>query len=310
VATQKRGATLTRQLLAFARKDVSQPKPIDLARTLSDMTALLDRAVGEKVTVQLDCAPECTILADPGRIEQVVLNLVLNARDAMPDGGRVWIRCAQNAQRVRFEVEDEGIGMDAATQARVFEPFFTTKVRNHGTGLGLSTVHGIVVDSGGSIELRSELGRGTLFVVSWPRTPQSAEPEAIAPVSIDGAARAVLLVEDNDGARAFVQRLLRDCGFRVEAARSAEEALELSAERNAAPDLVLCDVIMPGLTGPQLVSRLKARWPGLCCLFMSGYLGDVGLGDGFDAATDLVLKPFTASELLERIARKLDVGCT
>jgi CheY-like chemotaxis protein len=170
-------------------------------------------------------------------------------------------------------------------------------------------VHGIVVDSGGRIELESELGRGTRFIMHWPRAAHAPEPDNLEPVAIEGAERAVLVVEDNDGARVFVERLLHDRGFQVEAARNAEEALELTARRNSPPDLVLCDVIMPGLSGPQLVAKLKARWPSLCCLFMSGYIGDVGLGDDFDAAKDLVLKPFTATELLERVAHKLGVHC-
>ena len=242
----------------------------------------------------------------PGRIEQVVLNLVVNARDAMPGGGRLWVRCAGQGSRVRLEVEDEGVGMDEATKARVFEPFFTTKGRNHGTGLGLSTVHGIVVDSGGSIEIETELGHGTRFSVLWPRAALVAEREHVAPVELAGAGRSVLLVEDNAGARVFIQRLLRDCGFRVESAANAEKALALAAEHGTAPDLVLSDVVMPGLTGPQLVARLKQRWPALRALFISGYLGDVALGEGFDPATDLVPKPFSAGELLDRIAHKLE----
>jgi signal transduction histidine kinase/CheY-like chemotaxis protein len=306
VATQQRGALLTRQLLAFARKDIAQPRPIDLAITLRDMTALLERAVGERVRLLLDCAPDCGIVADPGRIEQVVLNLVVNARDAMPEGGRVWVRCAAASERVRLEVEDEGVGMDEATQQRVFEPFFTTKGRDHGTGLGLATVHGIVAGSGGSIELDSQIGRGTRFRIEWPRAALVAERERAPAVALDGAGRSVLLVEDNDGARVFIQRLLADRRFRVESARNAEEALDLAARRSAPPDLVLSDVIMPGLSGPQFVSRLKQRWPALRALFISGYLGDVALGDGFDPAADLVPKPFTAAELLARIARKLE----
>jgi signal transduction histidine kinase len=148
-AAQRRGAALTRQLLAFARKDTAQPRPIDLSRSLSDLTALLRRAVGDDVQIHLEAEPGCTIVADPGHIEQAMLNLALNARDAMPEGGRLWIRCSVERGYVRLEVEDEGVGMDEAVQARIFEPFFTTKSRDRGTGLGLSTVHGIVIDSGG-----------------------------------------------------------------------------------------------------------------------------------------------------------------
>jgi signal transduction histidine kinase/ActR/RegA family two-component response regulator len=305
LSAQRRGATLTRQLLAFARKDTDQPRPMDLARTLADVAGLLRRALGEKVQVHVEAEPGCAIVADPGRIEQVLLNLGLNARDAMPRGGRLWIRCGLDAGRVRLEVQDEGVGMDEQVQARAFEPFFTTKGRERGTGLGLSTVHGIVGDSGGSIELQSRVGQGTLFVVRWPRAAFVPEAEGDSQIELDGAGRRVLLVEDNDGARAYVQRLLDERGFRVTAARSAEEAAVLCAQDDAAPDLVVTDVILPGLTGPDLVRELKERWPALRCVFVSGYLGDVPLGVGFDPATDLVPKPFTSSELLARIASKL-----
>jgi signal transduction histidine kinase len=306
VGTQRRGAALTRQLLAFARKDISQPEPMDLGSALGKMTGLLERAVGARVRLQLDCEPECTIVADRGRIEQVVLNLAVNARDAMPDGGMLWIRCEKTATEVRLEVADEGVGMDEATKSRLFEPFFTTKPRDQGTGLGLATVHGIVADSNGRIEVDSKLGRGTRFTLHWPRSVLAPAAEDALPVQLSGAQRLVLLVEDNDGARSFVQRLLLNRGFRVEAARSADEALERVAGSASAPDLVLCDVIMPGRSGPELVAQLKSRWPGLRCLFMSGYLGDVALGDGFDQTADLVAKPFTSAELLARIARKLE----
>jgi signal transduction histidine kinase/CheY-like chemotaxis protein len=306
VSTQRRGATLTRQLLAFARKDTAQPRPMDLERTLANLATLLRRAVGDQVQLHVESEPGCTIVADPGRIEQVLLNLAVNARDAMPEGGRLWIRCGVDGGRVRLEVEDEGVGMDEQVQARVFEPFFTTKGRDRGTGLGLSTVHGIVADSGGSIELHSRVRHGTRFIVHWPRAALVPEPAGDdAQVELDGAGRSVLLVEDNDGARVYFQRLLAERGFLVTAARSAEEATALLAPEAGPPDLVVTDVILPGLSGPDLIRELSSRWPSLRCLFVSGYLGDVALGAGFDAATDLVLKPFTASELLTAIAGKL-----
>jgi signal transduction histidine kinase len=307
LAAQRRGAALTRQLLAFARKDTAQPRPIDLSRSLSDLTALLRRAVGDSVQLHLEAEPGCTIVADPGHAEQVVLNLALNARDAMPEGGRLWIRSSVEHGHVRLEVEDEGVGMDDAVQARAFEPFFTTKSRDHGTGLGLSTVHGIVIDSGGQIELTSRVGHGTRFTLRWPRTALVPESDdAAAVVQLAGAERAVLLVDDNHGARSFVQRVLEGHGFRVVAASSAEEALSLTEARASPPDLLVSDVIMPGQSGPELAARLRQRWPSLRCLFVSGYLGDVALGEGFDPAKDLVRKPFTASQLLARIATKLE----
>lgn len=305
VAAQERGAKLTKQLLAFARKDIAQPRPVDLARMLADLTSLLKRAAGAKARLHIEAEPGCVIVADPGRIEQVVFNFAVNARDAMPDGGRLWIRCSRSDHQVTLEVEDEGVGIDEPTQLRVFEPFFTTKDRHKGTGLGLSTVHGIVSDSGGTIELVSAVGRGTRFTVRWPRSAMVPDADTGGEVLLEGAGRSVLLVEDTDGARSYIQRVLLERGFRVTAARSAEEALTLAAELGSPPDLVLSDVILPGLTGPDLVARLKERWPELVCLFVSGYVGNVALGPGFDPAVDLVPKPFTPSELLTRVAGKV-----
>jgi signal transduction histidine kinase/CheY-like chemotaxis protein len=305
VAAQRRGATLTRQLLAFARKDTPRPRSIDLSRALAELTELLRRAIGERVQLHVEAEPECPILADPGRIEQVVVNLAVNASDAMPDGGRLWIRCVKDGDRVRLEVEDEGVGIDEATQERIFEPFFTTKGRHRGTGLGLSTVHGIVTESGGSIELHSRIGHGTRFTLRWPRATLGPIDEPVDATELLGAGRCVLWVEDNDGARDYVRGVLEERGFLVVSARSAEEALELTTKLHEAPDLVLSDVILPGLTGPELVAKLKQRWPSLRCLFVSGYVGDVALGAGFDPARDLVLKPFTSQELFARVAAKL-----
>jgi signal transduction histidine kinase/ActR/RegA family two-component response regulator len=305
VAAQHRGASLTKQLLAFARKDTAQPRPIDLSRSLAALKALLLRAVGDRVQLHVEAEPGCAIVADPGRIEQVLLNLAVNARDAMPDGGRLWIRCSASEGQVQLEVEDEGTGMDEQVQARAFEPFFTTKGRDHGTGLGLSTVHGIVTDSGGSIDLQSRVGQGTRFTVRWARVGLVPEAESAPQIELAGGDRSVLLVEDNAGARSYFHALLAERGFRVTAAGSAEEAVALTDGTLPAPDLVLTDVVLPGRTGPELVAQLRARWPALPCLFVSGYLGDIALGDGFDPATDLVPKPFTPSELLARIASKL-----
>jgi two-component system, cell cycle sensor histidine kinase and response regulator CckA len=306
VATQERGAKLTKQLLAFARKDIPRPRPMDLAVMLAGVTALLKRAVGERTRLHVEAEPDCVIVADTGRIEQVVFNLAVNARDAMPEGGAMWIRCSKSDDRVTLEVEDEGVGIDEETQLRVFEPFFTTKGRHKGTGLGLSTVHGIVADSGGNIRIASRVGQGTRFIVQWPRTSLVPEPDSERTVELDGAGRTVLLVEDNDGARAYMERLLLDRGFQVMATRSAEAALSQVADVASPPDLVLSDVILPGQTGPELVARLKKRWPDIPCLFVSGYIGDIALGAGFDEVGDLVPKPFTSNTLLKHVARKLE----
>ncbi len=306
VAVQRRGATLVRQLLAFARKDILQPTPMDLARTLQETTSLLKRLIGERIRIELQAQPGCSIIADPGRIEQVIINLASNARDAMPEGGTLTLRCAPSEHAVLLEVEDTGTGMDASVQARVFEPFFTTKGRHQGTGLGLSTVHGIVTESGGSIEVDSQLGRGSRFTVRWPRSPLVLDTERAQPEqsTLEGRNRRIVVVEDHDGARKYVKQLLEDRGFDVVVARDGAEALHL-AEHTYAPALVLTDVLMPGMTGPELIVLLQAHWPAVPCLFMSGFLGDISLGPTFDPRKDLVTKPFTPSELLDRIASKL-----
>jgi signal transduction histidine kinase len=306
VTVQQRGASLVRQLLAFARKDLTQPVPMDLASTLQDAVGLLKRLVGGRVRIDVAAQAGCAIVADPGRVEQVIINLAINARDAMPDGGTLTLRCAASEHEVKLEVEDTGVGMDESVKARVFEPFFTTKPRHQGTGLGLSTVHGIVTEARGSIEIESEPGRGTRFVVRFPKSPLVLEAERAASeqTTLEGRNRRIVLVEDHDGARNYVRQLLEDHGFDVAAACDGAEALHL-AEHTYAPALVLTDVLMPGMTGPELIVRLQARWPGVPCLFMSGFLGDIALGPGFDPRNDLLAKPFTAGELLDRIARKL-----
>jgi signal transduction histidine kinase/CheY-like chemotaxis protein len=306
VAMQRRGASLVRQLLAFARKDLSQPTPMDLARTLHGTAGLLERLVGEQIRIDVQAQPGCAIVADPGRIEQVFVNLASNARDAMPEGGTLTLRCTASEHDVTLEVADTGRGMDESVKARVFEPFFTTKDRHQGMGLGLSTVHGIVTESRGSIEVDSKLGRGTRFIVRWPRSPLVIEAESAPPEhsALEGLNRRIVLIEDHDGARNYVKLLLEERGFDVAVARDGEAALHL-AEHTYAPALVLSDVLLPQMTGPELIVRLRARWPEVPCLFMSGFLGDIALGAGFDPRKDLVAKPFTASELLERIASKL-----
>jgi len=306
VTVQQRGASLVRQLLAFARKDVTQPVPMDLSAALQDAVGLLKRLVGERVRIETQAQPDCSIVADPGRIEQVFINLATNARDAMPEGGTLTLRCAASEHEVTLEIEDNGTGMDESVTARVFEPFFTTKGRHQGTGLGLSTVHGIVSEARGSLDIDSQRGRGTRVIVRFPKSPLVLEAEAAAPEqsTLQGHNRRIVLVEDHDGARNYVRQLLEDRGFDVAVASDGAEALHL-AQHSYAPALVLTDVLMPGMTGPELIVRLRSHWPGVPCLFMSGFMGDISLGAGFDPRKDLVAKPFTASELLDRIARKL-----
>jgi two-component system cell cycle sensor histidine kinase/response regulator CckA len=307
VAAQKRGAALVRQLLAFARKDVVQPRPMDVAAALSEMSVLLERLIGERVELVVEAHGLCPIMADPGRFEQVILNLAANARDAMPGGGKVVIACEADAKTVTLRVSDTGVGIAPEMRSRIFEPFFTTKARSKGTGLGLSTVHGIVTDSGGSIEVESEPGQGTRFTIRWPRSFLLADRHGSSQSfrAVTGAGLSILLVEDDAQARTYVTQLLTGHGYKVEVACDAEDALQRAEGRAAPPDLLLSDVVMPGLSGPELARKLADRWPGLRTLFMSGYLGDIAERDGIDPVADLIAKPFSGRDLLERIDRKL-----
>lgn len=309
LAMQERGATLVRQLLAFARKDVSKPRAMDVTRILIEMVTLLERLLGEQVTLDLHVRAACPIMADPGKIEQVILNLAVNAKDAMPKGGDLHILCDADDEVVTLTVADTGMGMSQETLSQIFEPFFTTKTRGKGTGLGLSMVHGIVVDSGGTIEVISEEGEGTRFIIRWPKCDTDIEfvtPEARKKI-IRGNGQRVFVLEDNDTMRTFLKRLLDRRGFEVTSARNAEVAKSLFDELDAPPDLILSDVVMPGMSGPQFVKQVLERWPDIAVLFMSGYLGDDASDFEFDLTTDLIAKPFKAEDLMERLAEKLNL---
>jgi CheY-like chemotaxis protein len=264
------------------------------------------------------------VKADRGQIEQVVMNLVVNGRDAMPNGGvlaistRVVHLDAAYARRhagvnpgkhVVFSVRDTGVGMDAATQQRIFEPFFTTKVKGKGTGLGLSTVYGIVRQSGGHIEVRSSPGRGTTFDIILPQI--SATVPAKAEHSIGAAmprgSETVLIVEDEDAVRHIVRRVLEGQGYLILEARDGNEALRICAQRGESVDLVLSDVIMPGMGGRELSRTLAATHPTLPILFMSGYNEEGELtGDGAELATSVLAKPFTSETLARHVREALD----
>ncbi len=310
LAVQERGAALTRQLLSFARKEVVQPRLIDLAKILSGMDKLFDRLVGEQIELHLGLTGPCPIHADPGQIEQVMLNLCANARDAMPHGGHLWINCRPIGGDVMVTVEDSGQGMDEQTRERAFEPFFTTKPRGAGTGLGLSTVHGIVSDSGGHIQVHSRIGHGTCFELRWPKSAERPNDEA--PRSSQRAFTSgtgwVLLAEDDEHSRRFVQQLLTQAGYQVIAAADGRGALEELKQLELPPDLLLTDVMMPGMTGVELAQAIRQLYPQVPVLFISGYLDDVLSDAPFDPVEDLLLKPFQADELLRRIGRKLRGG--
>jgi two-component system, cell cycle sensor histidine kinase and response regulator CckA len=318
-------AVLTRQLLAFSRKQVLEPRVLDLNTVVVRLDKMLRRLIGEHIRLALELAPELgRVKADPGQLEQVVMNLVVNARDAMPHGGTVTVATAdvdfeaasalrgleaKPGPHVLLRVHDTGHGMDGATQRRVFEPFFTTKALGKGTGLGLSTVYGIVKQSGGSIRVQSEPGKGATFEVYLPRVDDALQPAPAAPTAVRPLAgnETLLVVEDDAAVRRVTERLVRAAGYRVLTAASPAEALRLEAEHPGPLHLLLTDMVMPGMSGRELAVRLRRSRPELRVLFMSGYT-DGGL-DGLeplalDAA--LVAKPFTATELMRKVREALD----
>ncbi len=319
----RRAADLTKQLLAFSRRQAMQPVPVDLNGVVRAMEQMLQRLIGEDVRIETRLvAGEARIRADRAQLEQVLMNLLVNARDAMPGGGTVTVATgvealdADAARRVdpamragswvRLTVRDTGVGMEPGVLEHAFEPFFTTKPVGYGTGLGLATVHGIVSQSGGYVTLDSEPGRGTRVGIWLPEEPGAATPptppegsEAVA-AGPEGRAT-ILLVEDEAAVREVTRRILEHHGYRVLAARHADEALTVA--RYAGPiDLLLTDVVMPGLGGRELAERLLAARPGLPVLFMSGYNDDEVLRRGLELPTPrLLAKPFTIDTLVARV---------
>ena len=320
-----RAAALTRQLLAFSRKQVLQPRVVDLNAVVTELTAMLRRLIGEHVELRLQLQPGLgRVLADPGQLEQVVTNLAVNARDAMPSGGTLTVRTADvdaadvpphgaesgpvPGRLVELSVADDGVGMDERTQARLFEPFFTTKELGRGTGLGLATVYGIVRQSGGHIRVSSRLHHGSTFTVYLPRAEGSLEaaPETLGWTEQPGGAGTALVVEDEETVRRLACRVLRAKGYRVLEASSPAEALQLVRQVAPAIDLLLTDIVMPGMSGPALVERLVAGMPGLRVLYMTGYAREAIERQGtLPAGGALLEKPFTAQQLADRVRRAL-----
>lgn len=317
-------AGLTRQLLTFSRKQIIEPKVLDLNAVVGNMRGMLGRLIGEDVKVVLNLRPGlATVKADAGQMEQIVLNLAVNARDAMPSGGTLTIETAnvdldENYANTHFSVKpgpyvgltvtDTGTGMLPEVQARLFEPFFTTKEIGKGTGLGLATVHGIVARSGGSIGVYSEIGKGTSFTAYFPQTAGgavAADPRAPA-VQARAAEETLLVVEDAEALRILAKRILERQGYRVLLAANAGEALHLF-KSNEVIDLILTDVIMPGGSGPELTRRLVAERPGLKVLYMSGYTEDAISHHGvLDPGIAFLHKPFTSESLGRKIREVLD----
>jgi signal transduction histidine kinase len=324
----ERAASLTRQLLAFSRRQVLAPRVFVLNSVLQDMDKMLRRLIGEDIQLTFTLAKDLgAVKVDPGQIEQVLLNLVVNARDAMPRGGRLTIETA-NVQLddnyagthpdvtpgpyVMMAVTDSGCGMDAATQARIFEPFFTTKGPDKGTGLGLATVYGIVKQSGGSIYVYSEVGRGTCFKVYLPRhegapvAEQVSAPAPTAKVSSHGK-ETLLIVEDDNSVRALTRTVLRSYSYDVIEAIDADDALKWVSEHAQPIHLLVTDLVMPGMSGRELAERVTELRPGLKVLYVSGYTDDAVVRHGLlQQEVAFLQKPFTPKTLASKVREVLD----
>ena len=320
-----RAANLTRQLLAFGRKQILQPLALDLNSVVSDMNKMLRRLIGEDIALTAKLAQDLRkIKADPGQVEQVLINLVVNARDAMPTGGSLTIETAnvqldreyasrhvgiQPGRFVMLAVSDTGTGMDEATRARIFEPFFTTKEKGKGTGLGLSTVYGIVQQSGGSIWVYSEPNQGTSFKVYLPELRSDASANVVESTIdvIESGSETILLVEDEEVVRGLTTNILEGAGYHVIAASGGAEAAKLCADRNEPIDLLLTDVVMPPTSGKEVAEQLTKMQPGLKVLFMSGYTDEAIVHHGvLDANVEFIQKPFTPVGLSKKIREVLD----
>ncbi len=316
---------LTRQLLAFSRKQILQPKVIDLAEVVLDVQKMLERLLGEDIILDVRCQPgEGTVKADPGQIQQVVLNLAVNARDAMPDGGTLTI-ATQRAElgnefvsadlpphsggSIMLTVSDTGCGMDPETQAHLFEPFFTTKGPGKGTGLGLATVHGIISQSGGHIAVQSEPEVGTVFKIYLPEhqdQDDSAEAEAAERQASLGT-ETVLLVEDSIQVRTLIRHILKTRGYRVMEATDAPAAIELSGREQGMIHLLLTDVVMPGMSGRALAEQLKLSRPEMKVLYMSGYTDDQVMMHGvLDSPYAFIYKPFRSEDLALKVRNVIE----
>jgi nitrogen-specific signal transduction histidine kinase len=316
----KRGAALTRQLLAFSRRQPAQTQLLDLNERLQELSKLLRPLLGDDVEIVLLPRSESAIIeADPGQLDQIVMNLAVNARDAMPRGGKLVVETGEfnvdesfarehpemaAGRYVMLAVSDSGIGMDEATRSRAFEPFFTTKETSKGTGLGLATVYGIVKQSGGHILVYSEPGMGTTFKIYFPSaayklgTESETQAESLPPRR---EGMRILLAEDDPVMRRLTRKMLEEHGYEVLEAEDGKSALEAIAANHAAIDLVLTDIIMKGMNGPELVLRLIESHPEMKVVYMSGYTGELVANQGVDSGIRLLEKPFTRVDLLKTV---------
>jgi PAS domain S-box-containing protein len=322
-----RAAALTRQLLAFSRRQVLTPQVIDLNAVVANIQSMVKRLIGEDIQLVTFPAPDLgRVLVDPGQVEQVIMNLVVNSRDAMPQGGKITIETGnvhlddnyagghfpvKTGPYAMLAVSDTGCGMDAATKAHIFEPFFTTKAQGKGTGLGLAMVYGIVKQSDGYIWVYSEVGRGTTFKIYFPRVDTEAVPTQASKMVADRprGSETVLVVEDEAAVRALVTGVLQASGYTVMTASSGADALALSAQHQGAIDLLLTDVVMPELSGPQLAGRLAKSYSKMKVLFVSGYTDDAIVHHGvLDSRSAFLQKPFTPEALARKVREVLDAA--
>jgi PAS domain S-box-containing protein len=318
----ERAASMTRQLLAFSRQSVLEPKVINLNTVVAQMETMLGRSIGENIELVVSAAPDVRpVKADPDQIARALLNMAINARDAMPNGGKLIIETrnvelpfdnAESAETTAFvllSMSDTGCGMTPETKSRLFEPFYTTKEQGKGTGLGLSVVDGIVKQSGGRIDVYSEPGVGTTFKMYLPVTHESDAAAAATqpPGRSPQGSETVLLVEDEPAVREMTQAALQRHGYTVLPAASGAEALRIARANHGAINVVLTDVVMPGMSGPQLVEQLREEHPRLAALFMSGYTSDAVLRHGIETGeTDFLQKPFSTSALAAKLRQVLD----
>jgi len=322
-------ADLTRQLLAFSRQQMLQPRVLELKEVLNRAQKLLARLIGDDISLTVSVEPSLGyICADPGQIEQVLLNLAVNARDAMPKGGRLSIEASNTdldesykqehhqvvpGQYVVIAVEDSGCGMDRKTQARIFDPFFTTKELGKGTGLGLATVYGIVKQSGGYIWVYSEIGRGTSFKIYLPRVEPSGQtpaPKESDKSSVHGS-ETILLAEDSDSLREMARDYLESIGYNIIEAASGKEALERARDFAGPIHLLLTDVVMAEMGGPELAEQLLALRPGVKVIFASGYTNDAIARNGvLDTAVVFIQKPYRPKALAQKIREVLTAPST
>jgi CheY-like chemotaxis protein len=327
LAAAERATSLTHQLLAFSRKQVLHPQRLDLNQVVANLDKMLRRIIGEDIDLVTILGPELgAVMADPGQIEQVIMNLVVNARDAMPQGGNLTIETAnadldeayarkrvqvQPGPYVMLAVSDTGVGLDRDSLDRIFEPFFTTKEAGKGTGLGLATVYGIVKQSGGYVGVYSEVGHGTTFKIYLPRLEEAAGagPPAAGTAELRRGRETLLLVEDADLLRGLAREVLERAGYMVLEARNGAEALQVHQQHEGPIHLLLTDVVMPGMNGRELAEQLAPLEPEMKVLYMSGYTDDTIVQHGvLEPGVAFLQKPFSPAALTRKVREVLEAA--